>query len=164
MFELVGIDPQDGNVLWRQMLRREAADNVTFTPIWDAARRQVLISHGTNEGKQKVSMTTPVFMEREADDRQGQMGFVMPKKVSEQGIPEPTNKSVLIQQRVGGRFAVIRFAGRTNDESMRTAEQKLRSWMDVKGLVPDGDAEVAGYDPPWTPGPLRRNEILIRCK
>lgn len=46
MFELVGIDPQDGNVLWRQMLRREAADNVTFTPIWDAARSQVLISHG----------------------------------------------------------------------------------------------------------------------
>ena len=46
MFELVGIDPQDGTVLWRQMLRREAADNVTFTPIWDAARSQVLISHG----------------------------------------------------------------------------------------------------------------------
>ena len=22
--------------------------------------------------------------------------------------------------------------------------------------------EFAGYDPPWTPGPLRRNEILIR--
>jgi DNA gyrase inhibitor GyrI len=119
---------------------------------------------GTNEDKQKVSMTTPVFMEREADDRQGQMGFVMPKQVSEQGIPEPTNESVLIQKRVGGRFAVIRFAGRTNDESMRAAEQKLRSWMSVKGLVPDGDAEVAGYDPPWTPGPLRRNEILIRCK
>ena len=33
-----------------------------------------------------------------------------------------------------------------------------------KGLIGDGDAETAGYDPPWTPGPLRRNEIIIRLK
>ena len=25
-----------------------------------------------------------------------------------------------------------------------------------------GEPEIASYDPPWTPGPLRRNEILIR--
>jgi hypothetical protein len=24
--------------------------------------------------------------------------------------------------------------------------------------------ETAGYDPPFTPGPLRRNEVLIRLK
>jgi len=34
--------------------------------------------------------------------------------------------------------------------------------MSEQGLVADGDAEVAGYDPPWTPGPFRRNEVLIR--
>jgi hypothetical protein len=36
--------------------------------------------------------------------------------------------------------------------------------MNNKALIGDGDAEFAGYDPPWTPGPLRRNEILIRLK
>jgi hypothetical protein len=36
--------------------------------------------------------------------------------------------------------------------------------MNDKGLTGDGDAEFAGYDPPWTPGPFRRNEILIRLK
>lgn len=25
-------------------------------------------------------------------------------------------------------------------------------------------AEAAGYDPPFTPGPMRRNEILVRLK
>jgi hypothetical protein len=33
--------------------------------------------------------------------------------------------------------------------------------MSQKGLAGD-DVEFAGYDPPWTPGPLRRNEVLIR--
>jgi hypothetical protein len=36
--------------------------------------------------------------------------------------------------------------------------------MNDRELVGDGDAEFAGYDPPWTSGPLRRNEILIRLK
>ena len=119
---------------------------------------------GTNDANQKVAMTTPVFMERDVDDSRGQMGFVIPKKTLEQGIPQPTNESVLIQKRAGGRFAVIRFAGRSNSQSIATAEQQLRNWMNQKGLIADGDAEVAGYDPPWTPGPWRRNEILIRCK
>jgi hypothetical protein len=119
---------------------------------------------GTNDANQKVAMTTPVFMEPVADNGQGQMGFVVPKQVTEHGIPEPTNDSVRIKKRVGGRFAVIRFAGRINRESRTGAEQKLRTWMNDQGLIADGEAEVAGYDAPWTPGPLRRNEILIRCQ
>jgi hypothetical protein len=119
---------------------------------------------GANDDDQKVAMTTPVFMEPEADDTQGQMGFVIPKKLTEQGIPQPSHDGVLIQKRAGGRFAVIQFAGRTNSESIANAEQELRNWMNDQQLVSDGDAEVAGYDPPWTPGPFRRNEILIRLK
>jgi len=41
--------------------------------------------------------------------------------------------------------------------------------MESKGLVADdapdtSGVETAGYDPPFTPGPLRRNEVLIRLK
>ena len=109
-------------------------------------------------------MTTPVFMASEANGAQGQMGFVIPNAVAEQRIPEPSSKNVQIRKRAGGRFAVIRFAGRSNAELMAKSEKKLRSWMSDQGLVAAADAEVAGYDPPWTPGPLRRNEILIRLK
>ena len=41
-------------------------------------------------------------------------------------------------------------------------ERELRAWMAENKLVAEGDAEYAGYDPPWTPGPFRRNEVLIR--
>jgi hypothetical protein len=36
--------------------------------------------------------------------------------------------------------------------------------MAAKGLEGDASAEAAGYDPPFTPGFLRRNEILVRLK
>lgn len=119
---------------------------------------------GGNEDEQKVAMTTPVFMEPEASETSGQMGFVIPKDVTAGRIPEPANANVRIRKRIGGRFAVVRFDGRMNSESVAKAEQELRNWMDGRTLVGDGDAEFAGYDPPWTPGLLRRNEVLIRLK
>ncbi|MDC0935120.1 heme-binding protein [Pirellulales bacterium] len=119
---------------------------------------------GANDDEQKVAMTIPVFMQSKSQDDRGRMGFVIPKNITEQRVPEPTNKDVQIRKRIGGRFAVIRFAGRMNSESVAKVEQILRQWISERGLVGDGDAEFAGYDPPWTPGPLRRNEVLIRLK
>ena len=117
---------------------------------------------GQNEGNQKVSMTTPVFMEPESGGKGGQMGFVLPEEVARQAVPQPTSEEVRIRTREGGRFAVLRFAGRLNDDTQAQAENQLRAWMDGKGLDGINNAEFAGYDPPWTPGPLRRNEVLIR--
>jgi hypothetical protein len=119
---------------------------------------------GANDREQKVAMTTPVFMEPEGDDRAGQMGFVLPKELAARSVPQPSDQQVHVTKRVGGRFAVIRFAGRLNRKTRDQAEEKLRDWMDDRGLIGAGDAEVAGYDPPWTPGPLRRNEVLIRLR
>ena len=119
---------------------------------------------GANDVGQKVAMTTPVFMESGTDGTPGQMGFVIPAQVAAQSVPEPSDENVQIRKRAGGRFAVIRFAGRLNSETVAIAEEQLTKWMNEQGLIRDGDAEFAGYDPPWTPGPLRRNEVLIRLK
>ncbi len=42
---LVGLDPSDGELLWRTRLRTDAMDNVAFSPLWDAERSQFLVSH-----------------------------------------------------------------------------------------------------------------------
>jgi DNA gyrase inhibitor GyrI len=117
---------------------------------------------GKNQDDRKVAMTTPVFMEPESEETNGQMGFVIPKDIAAASVPEPSSEDVQIQKRSGGRFAVVRFAGRMNEETKVNAEEKLRKWMDSKGLQGGDQIEFAGYDPPWTPGPFRRNEILIR--
>ena len=117
---------------------------------------------GGNQSNSKVAMTTPVFMEPESRNSNGWMGFVIPKKTVAQSIPNPTSESVRIQKRKGGRFAVYRFAGRLSSETQELAENKLRNWIESNAMNGSISAEFAGYDPPWTPGPLRRNEILIR--
>ena len=124
---------------------------------------------GANESDKKISMTTPVFMENDKEESAVQMGFVMPKDMVVEGVPAPTGEGVDVRQRVGGRFAVLRFSGQLTTKSAKESEAKLRTWMATKGLVADDSVEssgveTAGYDPPFTPGPLRRNEVLIRLK
>lgn len=97
------------------------------------------------------------------------MGFVMPKEIANEGVPKPTGEQVEVRTRSGGRFAVVRFSGQLSSKTAKEFEAKLRTWMDSKGLVAQepengGGVETAGYDPPFTPGPLRRNEVLIRIK
>jgi hypothetical protein len=138
---------------------------------------------GDNGQQQKVAMTTPVFMERGSDTmedgtkpsqtsgdtnptelQRGQMAFVVPEDVASTGAPSPANPNVILRERKGGRFAAVRFAGRMDDESLRQKESELRQWMKQQQLIANGPVEYAGYDPPWTPGFLRRNEILIRVE
>lgn len=124
---------------------------------------------GANESDKKISMTTPVFMETDKGDSTVQMGFVMPKDVAVEGVPEPTGEGIDVRKRVGGRFAVLRFSGQLTAKLAKESEAKLQTWMETKGLIADDSpgssgVETAGYDPPFTPGPLRRNEVLIRLK
>lgn len=119
---------------------------------------------GGNEADQKVAMTTPVFMEETAQAASGRMAFVIPKDVAAEGAPKPNARDVQIRTREGGRFGVLRFAGRMDARSAEKAEGRLKSWLERKGLPFQDEAEYAGYDPPWTPGPLRRNEVLFRLE
>ena len=119
---------------------------------------------GNNKSDQKIEMTTPVFMEPENLESKGQMGFVMPPRIAEAGAPAPKASDVAIRTREGGRFAAIRFAGFMDAKKAETQEAKLREWLMARGLEGEETSERAGYDPPFTPGPLRRNEVLIRLK
>lgn len=119
---------------------------------------------GNNDSDQKIEMTTPVFMEAENDESKGRMGFVMPQEVAETGAPTPNSSDVAIRTRVGGRFAVIRFSGVMDAAKAEEHEAQLREWLMARGIQCEDKSERAGYDPPFTPGPLRRNEVLIRLK
>ncbi len=116
---------------------------------------------GNNESSQKIAMTTPVFMQ-EGDTET--MDFVMPKAVAEAGAPAPAAPDVSIRTRKGGQFVVIRFSGVMNTKQADMNEAKARAWIASRGLEAEDIAERAGYDAPYIPGFLRRNEVLIRLK
>lgn len=124
---------------------------------------------GANESKQKIAMTTPVFMESQGEGDRFQMGFVMPKEVAVAGVPKPNVAEVNVRKRAGGRFAVVRLPGDMTAEAVDECESGLRAWMKTKGVEADeaGDAsgvETAVYDSPFTPIAQRRNELLVRLK
>tara|TARA_R110002096_G_scaffold196404_15_gene379289 strand:- start:37 stop:624 length:588 start_codon:yes stop_codon:yes gene_type:complete len=117
---------------------------------------------GSNEKEQKIAMTTPVFMPADADGKTEEMQFVVPEEVAKKGPPMPESSSVKIKKRAGGKFAVLRFRGRASDTDRKEQLSVLNGILNEKGLSSSSAPIFAGYDPPWTPGPMRRNEVLLK--
>ena len=117
---------------------------------------------GGNEAKQKIAMTTPVFMS--VSDTNATMAFVLPAKLKADAVPKPSDGAVTVRELEAGRFAVLRFSGGRSAKHDAEALGRLRAWMQAEGLK-DLSPPVYGYfDPPWTPGFLRRNEVMLRTE
>ncbi len=58
-------------------------------------------------------------------------------------------------------MAAVRFSGAWQDERMQDNEAALRAWLVERGLVATSPPTYAYYNDPFTPGFLRRNEVLI---
>ena len=113
---------------------------------------------GRNEQSQKISMTTPVLMTGTVS---GTMSFIVPKDVAEHGVPVPSNPDVTVSTKPSARYAVYRFSGPSKPEPSESASKKLLAWASSKNLPVSGSPIYAYYNPPWTPGFMRRNEVLI---
>ncbi len=105
-------------------------------------------------------MTTPVLMSDEGDGRR--MAFVLPAKVATAGAPQPADETVRLRELPPGRFAVVRFRGTRSAARENAMLERLQEWMRSRNLEPVGSPIFAYFDPPWTPGFLRRNEVMIR--
>ncbi len=114
---------------------------------------------GGNEKKEKIAMTTPVFMDTEGGAQK--MSFVLPEGVTAATAPAPAAGTVKIQVQPARRCAVLRYSGLADPEADRKALEKLQAWLAAEKLTPTGPATYARFDPPWTPGPLRRNEVML---
>jgi hypothetical protein len=112
---------------------------------------------GRNERSEKISMTTPVLM----SSGEGTMGFIVPREVARRGVPRPSDPGISVITMPASPYASYRFSGYGNPSTWGKAVDLLEGWMKQEGLKASGTPLYAGYNPPWTPGFLRRNEILI---
>ena len=53
---------------------------------------------GSNEQKQNISMTTPVYMQPKTRDGNQKMAFVMPATMTAEQVPKPTDHSLNVKQ------------------------------------------------------------------
>jgi hypothetical protein len=108
----------------------------------------------------KIEMTAPVTRVKQ-EDKGWVVSFVMPAKWTKETLPKPNNPDVTIRQVPGELLATIRFSGRGNEAAHEGHQSKLESWINEQGYNAIGEPRYAGYDAPWVPWPLRRNEVMI---
>jgi DNA gyrase inhibitor GyrI len=117
---------------------------------------------GSNEGSEKIEMTSPVLIDTKKDKKT--MSFIMPKKAVEKGVPKPSGNNVSLSKIEAARFAVLRFEGGRSNENEKAAMENLRAWLVTQNVIGKSEPIFAYYDPPWTPIPLRRNEVMIQIE
>jgi hypothetical protein len=129
---------------------------------------------GANTSQAKVSMTVPVSQSEKIDMTTpvaeqsttggSYMSFYLPAQYTMATAPVPTDPAVELSVDRGGKFAVLQFSGRSTDGAFAKQTKLLREAL-VKDGVSFEDLPIrATYNAPFTPGFMRRNEIMFRLK
>jgi DNA gyrase inhibitor GyrI len=120
---------------------------------------------GENEQKQKIEMTSPVFVNDTADEKKnGSMSFMIPAEVAKNGSPAPNTEGLALTKIDGGTYAVLRFSGWDKADNRKAATESLAKLVAENKLKASGNPFFAFYDPPWIPELMRQNEIWQKLK
>lgn len=111
-------------------------------------------------GGEKIAMTAPVTQEP-TEEGSWRVRFIMPRDWSLEDLPRPAQAEVELTRTEPQRMAAVRFSGAWNDAVMAAQEERLRAWIAERGLETTTAPTYAYYNDPFTPGFLRRNEVLI---
>ena len=122
---------------------------------------------------EEIAMTTPVTQAVRGNDPMVTLAgggveaggytvrFTMPAEWTPETLPAPANPNIVIETLPEREMAVITFSGRATDEAVREQAEALNGYIERHSLMPDGTVEYAYYDPPFTPPPGRRNEVMM---
>ena len=144
----------------------------------EAFRKLFAYISGANESSEKIAMTSPVIAETKnsgsgetiamaapvASQKDGEAWryrFVLPQTYSLDSAPRPLNPDVSLAETAPGRVATLRYSGRATAKAQSRNAEALVNWIKSQGLVSQSEPRWAGYNPPWTLPPFRRNEVLI---
>lgn len=143
----------------------DEAGSVAFRPL-------VNYIGGNNRTRESLAMTAPVVQSRKLDmtapvvqqtgeDGQQVVAFVLPKSVTLDSAPVPTDERVVIREMPASLTAVARYSGRWSESSYEHHVAALRKALAADGLTAVSEPRLARFDPPFKPWFLRRNEVHI---
>jgi len=137
---------------------------------------------GGNIKKEKIAMTTPVLSQKEdnsktsenismtapvvvtADGNLQVISFGMPRSYKLETLPEPNDSRVEIVTIPLKKYGVMRFFWYPSDARIKRMQEKLLLSLARDGIISIGSAAYAGYNAPWTPPWMTRNEVLVEVK
>lgn len=126
---------------------------------------------GANVSRATIPMTAPVVSARRASENipmtapvvsdEERFSFVLPPSYTMDTAPVPLDPRVELEPIPPRRVAVIRFRGRAGNRQVRERAGILLRVLPQMGLEPLGNPFLMRYNPPYTPGFLRRNEVGV---
>jgi hypothetical protein len=105
----------------------------------------------------RIAMTAPVA--QSAAPEGYVIRFFLPAALRDP--PAPRDPAVRIAELPAATMAVLRFSGSTAPEAVAAARARLLRILERSAWVVAGEPAAWFYDPPWTPPPLRRNEVAV---
>lgn len=128
---------------------------------------------GNNTAREKVAMTAPVDRSERipmttpvdrSSTKEGRwtVTFTMPAEYTMDTLPRPNDDRIRIRRVPPTRFAALRFSGNPKESKVQQYMSTLQAAVKDAGYqTPNRPPVYARYDPPWTPGFMRRNEVLL---
>ena len=111
---------------------------------------------------EKIAMTAPVMAKSTGDSRV--IAFVMPSAYTLKTLPIPKDPRVKLVEVSEKTMAVLRFSWFSNDARIRSMEKRLLTALARDKIQIIGSPSFAGYNAPWTPPWMTRNEVLIEVQ
>ena len=146
-----------GEIAFDRLFGYISGENIERSKI--AMTAPVMIEPRVESEGVKIAMTAPVLAQGSEND--WQIAFVLPSSFTQETAPLPSNPLVELATIPPRLVAAVRFSGTLGEKSVREQEKELAAWIEGSALVHTSAPRSAGYDPPWTPPFLRRNEVLI---
>jgi hypothetical protein len=111
---------------------------------------------------ESIAMTTPVMASIEGEEHV--ISFGMPKKYTLETLPVPIDDRISIVVIPQKKMAVMRFGWYRTDARVQEKKKVLLDILRKEGIQTLSEPYYAGYNAPWTPPWLTRNEILIEIE
>ncbi len=119
----------------------------------------VVAQMGGEKVSESIAMTAPVVATVESNAQTISIG--MPRSYTLETLPTPNDPSVKMVIIPTKKYAVLRFSWYRSGARVRKMQEKLASALARDGVLAKGEVAYAGYNAPWTPPWMHRNEVLM---
>jgi hypothetical protein len=134
---------------------------------------------GGNSKKQSIAMTAPVLEKKTSSEKiamtapvtanniEGDshtIAFGMPKGYTLQTLPTPNDSRVKLVEIPEQKLAVLQFSWWRTTSRVQSKEKELLALLSRDNVEVIGTPSYAGYNAPWTPPWMNRNEVVVEIK
>lgn len=118
-----------------------------------------VVAEKGDKASESIAMTAPVVATNEGDSQI--ISFSMPRSYTLDTLPTPNDPRVKIVMVPAKKYAVMQFSWYSSDKRIKRMQEKLILALARDGVVAQGSTAYAGYNAPWTPPWMNRNEVLV---